>query len=98
WFEHVEDDGTLVWHELGKAQGRTKLNVRRAAFSCAGPGLRELLAPHVGWALLEAQREGVPVTVPVRVELVDGLGAPAVAARDARVAGEREARRRSPEA
>ena len=95
WVEYPDDEGQLVWAELGKSTSRVKLNIRRAATVCVGPGLAELLAPLHGWALLESQHEGAPVTVPLRIELLRGLGPDAVAARDLRVAGEREARRRS---
>jgi ATP-dependent Clp protease ATP-binding subunit ClpC len=92
WVEQSEEDGRTTWLELGKH--RHKLTIRRAAVSCAGPGLREMFEAFAGWALIEAQRDGAPVTVPMRVEIVAGLGPEAVRARDARVAAEREARRR----
>jgi hypothetical protein len=92
WVEQIEEDGRTTWLELGSH--RHKLTIRRAAVSCAGPGLREMFEAFAGWALVEAQRDGAPVTVPMRVEIVPGLGPEAVRARDARVAAEREARRR----
>jgi ATP-dependent Clp protease ATP-binding subunit ClpC len=93
WLECPDEGGRLVWTELG--HGNARLNIRRAALSCVGPGLAELLAPLAGWALLETVRDGASLSVPVRLSLLQGVGPEAVAEYDRRVAGEREARRRA---
>jgi ATP-dependent Clp protease ATP-binding subunit ClpC len=91
------------WEEVGEAGGAAwsahegvitrKPALRRIAYAFSGPGLRELLAPLAGWVLVEIVQGGLPLTVPVRVDLCEGEGAEAIAARDARVRAERERRR-----
>jgi ATP-dependent Clp protease ATP-binding subunit ClpC len=95
WFEVLDDEGRTSWREYRPGElGAVSLRVRRAAISATSAGLAELLAPLCGFALMQTMREGEVLTVPVRIECLDGVGPDAVRVRDARVMAEREARRR----
>jgi ATP-dependent Clp protease ATP-binding subunit ClpC len=94
-FEVGEGESWAWRTEMRDPRDGGALPVRRMAASVEGPGVRELLAPLAGWGVLHVTQAGASVPVLVRIELVDGTGSDAIAARDERAVREREARRRS---
>jgi ATP-dependent Clp protease ATP-binding subunit ClpC len=90
--ERVSQDAVAQWIEAGDRSMRGSL--RRLAFCYQGPGSRGVLQPLAGWALVRVVSEAREVTVPVRLELLGGMGPEAIAAHDGRVAADREARAR----
>jgi ATP-dependent Clp protease ATP-binding subunit ClpC len=97
WVEAVSDGGVPSWRTALECHLPAAL-MRRFAWVYAGPGMARLLAPLAGWALIEVMRQGVAVSVPVRLEVLDGAMPDAVTERDRRVSAERDLRRRRADA
>jgi ATP-dependent Clp protease ATP-binding subunit ClpC len=98
-WQEVMEDGVRRWiPDESVPVIRQGWRPRRLALGYQGPGLRALIEPvpggDVGWVLIRGIADHGHVEVPVRLELVEGLGPEAVAVRDARVAAEKAARRR----
>jgi ATP-dependent Clp protease ATP-binding subunit ClpC len=97
WEEVAARGGPATWSPAAQppwaAPHASATSPRRLAFVYSGPGVAGILAPLVGWALVEVMREGVFVSVPVRLELLEGGMPDAAVERDRRVRAERERRR-----
>jgi len=91
WVEAAADGAPPTWTSVSQRHTPASSR-RRLAFVYAGPGVARLLAPLAGWALVEVMRQGVPVSVPVRFEVLDGAIPDAVSERDRRVSAERDRR------
>jgi len=92
WWQEIASPAS--WHRVSQ-RPRQLPSARRLAFVYVGPGVAGILAPMAGWALVEVMRQGVPVSVPVRVEVLEGAMPDAVVERDRRAAAERDRRRRA---
>jgi hypothetical protein len=81
---------TVPYHVTEPTPTEADKSGRWGSVTFQGPGMRELLLPLTGWALITARRDGIAVCYAVRIELYQGVLPEAIAAREAKRRSERE--------